>query len=280
MKVFHHNDLDGKGAAAIHYRYDVEARGVMTRYIEMEYSKPLPLDQVLQDEQVVFLDFHCGDDDQFVALKRRSGKITIIDHHKTFKERVDNNAALYEGVKIVYDAKLSGCEIAWDYYCPDIPMPRVVKLIGDRDCWRWEFGEETARFCAGMMIQKQDPTCAVWDALFLDDGIFIHEVINEGTICLSFRDNICADYTKLFGWETKFEGYKCFANGMYAFGSEGFGERFKQYDICLSYEYLGDKWIVGLYSETVDVSEIAVKYGGGGHKGAAGFNVDVLPFTK
>ena len=32
--------------------------------------------------------------------------------------------------------------------------------------------------------------------------------------------------------------------------------------------------------KTVDVSEIAKKYGGGGHKGAAGFNMDKLIFEE
>ena len=39
-------------------------------------------------------------------------------------------------------------------------------------------------------------------------------------------------------------------------------------------------WKYSMYSKTVDVSNIAKKYGGGGHKGAAGFNMDKLIFEK
>jgi nanoRNase/pAp phosphatase (c-di-AMP/oligoRNAs hydrolase) len=42
----------------------------------------------------------------------------------------------------------------------------------------------------------------------------------------------------------------------------------------------GEQYTVSLYSKTVDVSEIAKKYGGGGHKGAAGFQCKKLPFMK
>jgi len=35
-----------------------------------------------------------------------------------------------------------------------------------------------------------------------------------------------------------------------------------------------------MYSKTVDVSKIALKYGGGGHVGASGFQVKELPFKK
>ena len=40
-------------------------------------------------------------------------------------------------------------------------------------------------------------------------------------------------------------------------------------------------WRVSLYTifDHIDVSEIAKKYGGGGHKNAAGFVCDNLPFN-
>lgn len=39
-------------------------------------------------------------------------------------------------------------------------------------------------------------------------------------------------------------------------------------------------WTYSMYSKIVDVSNIAKKYGGGGHRGAAGFNLDKLIFEK
>ena len=42
----------------------------------------------------------------------------------------------------------------------------------------------------------------------------------------------------------------------------------------------GTQFTISLYSEVVDVSEIAKKYGGGGHKGASGFHCKQLPFSK
>jgi nanoRNase/pAp phosphatase (c-di-AMP/oligoRNAs hydrolase) len=35
-----------------------------------------------------------------------------------------------------------------------------------------------------------------------------------------------------------------------------------------------------MYSKVVDVSEIAKRYNGGGHKGASGFQSKELPFKK
>ena len=43
-----------------------------------------------------------------------------------------------------------------------------------------------------------------------------------------------------------------------------------------------DEYIVSLYTTQadLDVAEICKKHGGGGHKGAAGFTCNELPFKK
>ena len=68
--------------------------------------------------------------------------------------------------------------------------------------------------------------------------------------------------------------------GLYKFGGEAFGEKIKTYDICISFEFDGEKFLVSLYSEKIDVACIAEKYGGGGHKGAAGFVTKELPIKE
>jgi nanoRNase/pAp phosphatase (c-di-AMP/oligoRNAs hydrolase) len=62
-------------------------------------------------------------------------------------------------------------------------------------------------------------------------------------------------------------------------GSSAFGKRFKDYDACLSFYYDGKTWTVSMYSETIDCRPIAKKYGGGGHRGAVGWQIAALPFS-
>ena len=53
------------------------------------------------------------------------------------------------------------------------------------------------------------------------------------------------------------------------------------YDILMPFYYNMQtrKFTVSLYGKgDIDVSKIAVKYGGGGHYGAAGFQSETLPF--
>jgi hypothetical protein len=62
--------------------------------------------------------------------------------------------------------------------------------------------------------------------------------------------------------------------------SEAFGPgTLGQWDILVPYTHDGKQWIVSLYSDKMDVSEIAKRHGGGGHKGAAGFVCSELPFS-
>lgn len=51
-----------------------------------------------------------------------------------------------------------------------------------------------------------------------------------------------------------------------------------KYDAFIAFAFNGKEWIVSMYSASVDVSAICKKYGGGGHKGAAGFHAMKLPF--
>ena len=114
----------------------------------------------------------------------------------------------------------------------------------------------------------------------MDEDTDISKYLEQGRICIKYRDNVCSDYVKSYGFECEFENYKCFALGLYMFGSEAFGELMNKYDICISFEFTGKKWIISLYSKTVDVSLIAKMYGGGGHTGASGFVYKgVNPFT-
>ena len=46
------------------------------------------------------------------------------------------------------------------------------------------------------------------------------------------------------------------------------------------FAFNGTDWTYSLRSSTIDCSKIALKYGGGGHKGAAGFRSNQLLIKK
>ena len=55
-----------------------------------------------------------------------------------------------------------------------------------------------------------------------------------------------------------------------------FGEEYETHDMVCRFAYNGKGWTYSLYSSNpeIDCSEIAKQYGGGGHRGAAGFKLD------
>lgn len=296
MKIYYHNDLDGRAAGAIAYRALKDGVNESTiELIELDYKDRIEVEKIGLGEPIVIVDFSFKPEVMKRVLQKTT-HITWIDHHKTAFEY-----NYYRELKGLRDKNFSGCELAWKYFAPNSVIPRAVGLIGDRDKWAWKFGKHTANFNMGLKLYSHQPKDAIWDLLFpysatpfpvgeagYDTFRKVQKIEEEGKICVKFRNSFCEDYCNSYGFETEFEKYKCFALGIYMFGSEAFGDRMKTYDICLSYEYLGDKWIVGLYSENkdIDVGKIAQKYGkkygtsGGGHKSAAGFTAPQLPFKK
>lgn len=248
-------------------------------FIEMDYTDTFPLDKIHKNEKVVIVDFHIQDENVFKQLQELTKDIVLIDHHKTTVKELHDKPELFKDIRYVIQEGKSGCYLTWKHFCPDAKVPQAIELISDYDTWTYDYAA-TERFVYGMKLFAHQPWNDIWQVLLLNDHPKVNEIINMGLTCIRFRDNICSDYTSSYGWETTFEGYNCFANGIYMFGSLVFGDKMDEYDICLSYEYLGDKWIVGLYSKTIDVSEIAVRHGGGGHKFASGFTCNKLPFSK
>ena len=273
MRTYHHNDLDGRCAAAVVF----SVADKTMKFIELDYHNEVDIDAIKKNEKIIIVDFSFKPEVMEKILEKTKD-ITWIDHHKTADEYVYSQPI--EGLRITENKKFAACELTWMYYYQNFPLPEAVKLIGDRDKWAWNYGEKTLLFNLGMEIYPQDPTDANWGKLLHNDIALIDEISNAGKTCVRYRDAVCLDYRNAYGFEALFEGRKCYAQGLYMFGSEAFGDKINTYPICISFEFTGDKWIVGLYSTTIDVGEIAKKYGGGGHKGASGFVTQSLPFQK
>jgi len=97
--------------------------------------------------------------------------------------------------------------------------------------------------------------------------------------CVQFRNSLAKVACDEFGFEVEWEGYKCFVIYCAAMrSSDFFGDRLKQYEMCIMVIPHGNGVTIRLYSdETVDVSEVATKFNGGGHKGAGGFVMNRIP---
>ena len=286
MICFHHNDADGRASGAIVKKYvDENFPDIVQRYVEVDYgqfSEDDILSQITKDETVYVVDFHFSPEITLEMCKI-AGKIRVFDHHKTGAEIT---AQYPKEVECYCDpgSEFAGCELVWNYLFPTTKMPRAVELIADRDKWAWKYGDETAQFNEGLKLCDHQPRNMVWDVLLdVDLSGTLDDIVEDGKVCLKYRDCICKEYRNFWGFEAEIEGYKCYVMNLVYPGakSEMFAEKLDEYDVCVGIVFKNGTWKVSLRSNgKVDVSEIAKKFpGGGGHAGAAGMVVKELPFT-
>lgn len=270
MKCFHHNDLDGRCAAAI-----VRKAYPACEFIEMDYAKALDVNTIEPGEMVYIVDFSFKPDVMSALCARTQGRVVWIDHHKTILE---NLYAEFFSVPGVRSTSQAACVLTWEFLFPQVPVPYGVRLIGDKDAWSFT-DWRSDNFCIGIEAEDARPQSGFWALVFQSEAQFIVDSVERGGEIRRYREWFCERYCETNGFETEFEGHKAFAVGLYMFGSQAFGRRVEQYPLLIAFEFNGSKWVIGLYSKTLDVSEIAKKQGGGGHKGAAGFTAVELPFA-
>lgn len=264
---FHHNDPDGHASGAI-VKY---ALGDTVTLIESDYdSTPIPWDLVEQAEQIIVTDFSFSAEQMLRLADGR--ELVWIDHHKSAMEEFAEIAKDWAGIRDISEA---ACVLTWQYFFPQKPVPRAVVLIGDRDIWRWA-EKDTGAFGSSLFHQDhQAGNTNFWKPLLENDKTVLAKMITEGAwlreITLREVDKNMASRS----YAVEFEGYRTLAVNMRGTGDTGNYGRERGYDIV--YAYIdgmqgGELYTkVTLYSNKVDVSVIATRYGGGGHAGAAGF---------
>lgn len=313
MICIHHNDLDGRAAGFCVHAWTGIKNG-LGRFVEIDYKDKFPFDEIIPGEQVWIVDFSIKPS-EMLSLLKITKDVTWIDHHKTSLAAYENFPHKINGLRKDGEA---GCVLTWKYIhwfsdrvdpLPDdmwydrerelsvvMPVPRMLTLVGDRDVWTWKYGDETRFFFSGSQLHNTSPSSDFWwkcmeheieplplpntgNATARKRGEeFWKKLLSDGETIEKYKKQTDEEINKSLGYEAEFSGHRCWAINRGRVSSDRLGDRIKQYDILLSYVHDGNKFTVSLYSTTVDVSVIAKNHGGGGHKGAAGFVCEALPF--
>ena len=298
MKCFYHNDADGKCAGFwVANSAVMENLETPIEFVEMSYEKPFPMNAINPNERVYIVDYSISPD-EMRKLLQITEDVTWIDHHKTAIEKYDGFEYDIRGVR--YDG-IAGCMLTYCYLnCMtyggignilpfDISMtkdaPVFTKLIADWDVWKFDYGDDTRKFITAFNSYDFRPESKEWDKFFYtgfcNDSTFETELLKEGAAMIKYRDGWAKSYLERFGFETEFEGLKCFAVNLGNCNSEYFKSLPEgKYDAFMPFAFNGEKWTVSMYSTTHDISDICKKHGGGGHAKAAGFTCVELPFKK
>jgi len=275
---YHGNCTDGWAAAYVaHLKYP-EAK-----LVPAFYSTEPPYEDV-EGKDVLMVDFSWKGRDVNIKLNLLSKSLHIFEHHKTAAE------TLKDLEFVVYDVNRSGAGLAWDYlfgkdkyfsgvdklhtdesiYFPWLARPWWVDYVEDYDIWTKKLPaiEEVSAF-----LHSTPKTIGAWDDI---DKIDLSEAEILGTGAWQ-QIRYQTDALVALANEGSAWGYTLgIVNGPFFTTTEVGHELAKVYDIGIVWSVRKDgKIAFGLRSVGgVDVSKIAQKFGGGGHKNSAGFEMD------
>jgi oligoribonuclease NrnB/cAMP/cGMP phosphodiesterase (DHH superfamily) len=273
----YHNDPDGQCSGAIVRR----ALGPEMTLFSLEIGDPLPWDALDAADLVVIVDYSLPLED--MERIRAHARLIWVDHHVTALDRLGDAMSDVPGKRSVEEA---GCVLTWMTFFPEQPVPKAVVFIGDRDIWRHAH-PETRPFGEGFYQLDADPANDdLWNRLLDDDENLVSRLIADGEILYAARLHEIHQAIEGYGFEVQFEGHRTMAINDRGTGDMGEAIRQSGYEIAYCYvETVRSnrrQTFVTLYSAEVDVSVIARKYGGGGHRGAAGFAFERpgMPFPE
>ena len=210
---------------------------------------------------------------------------------------------------VIFDLEKSGARLAWEHFQPALPVPLMLLHIEDQDLWRFAL-PGTRAFCRGLRLQPFDFT--IWHALVSQtpttDAPRYREMLAHGTaIEIYFQretEGLAESHLRMpaqlrgdpvdalqamrhrqpvitegdLAWLTV-RGIAVNANALFA--SE-LGNLLAEQSgtFGLIWQLSGDGEIkASLRSKgDFDVAAIAARYGGGGHRNAAGFRMAPAPF--
>lgn len=262
--IYHGNCADGFTAAwvvrlALGKDSDIE-------YYPGFYQTPPP---DVTDKIVYMVDFSYKKPVMEEMLKQAK-KIIHIDHH----------VSAIEDLVDVTDPKLekfyspentaSGAMLCWQYFFPTVEVPEFINHIDDRD--RWQFKLHGTREIQANVF-SYDYTFENWDKLVTQD---LEEQIREGTAIERKHFKDIRELMNVVVRRMNISGYNVpVANIPYQLGSDMCHALAKNEPFAAYYYDKPDRREFGLRSSPVgiDVSKIAVTFGGGGHYHASGFSV-------
>lgn len=313
--VFHSADFDGLfcreiarkflGDLAEYIGWDFADKPLAVPDCEILYVLDLPLDKPFG--------FTWEKDVQDTRFFK--GNVVWIDHHKSSIEthpasipgyRIDGVAAC----RLAWYWFASGrafSEPNMERYFDPLPgkkefidrkisEPYAVQLAGEYDIWDHR-NPDAMPFQFGLRSVKAEELD--WKKL-LDTSLheeistmhppqtselYAEELLKVGRAIYDYQRRTDAEVCKAVSFLIEFDGLKFLAMNTTARNSQAFAAKDVPetgHDALMKFNFTGEKWDVSMYHAKhrtdLDLSVIATKYGGGGHKGACGFRISKMPF--
>jgi oligoribonuclease NrnB/cAMP/cGMP phosphodiesterase (DHH superfamily) len=273
--IYYHNaDNDGKTSGAIVYNSVKNTDKTLLKGVDYhEYNFEKEYNSWKKDDKVYLVDFSFQKEGEMQkAYEKLKSNFIFIDHHKTAIEQIKDLPI--EGLRRV---GIAACRLCWEYFYPNIEEPEAVKLIGMYDVW--DLNKKVEVFQLGISILDLSPDSENWKTIFKSDKSFIKKICEDGELIQKHVNIQNSNIAKKSKFEVEIDGYKAICINAIKTGSKIFDSVFddSKHDIMIAYGKLSkySLWSISFYSKSddIDVSVIAKKYGGGGHKNASGCEV-------
>jgi len=269
-----------------------------TTYRAVQYGQDPPL-ELIEDRDVYILDFSYKRT-KMVPIIELANSLVCLDHHRSAE------AELADLPGCEFDMDRSGCRMTWDYFgrrravrwSPDEKefykrLDQIVDYVQDRDLWKFELPNSRMVNAA---IRSYELDFAIWD-MMTDRGYLL---LSEQGFSILRNEQRQVELILRNARQVTLGGHLVWAVNTPILQSECAGELAERpislvqvtdgngNKVKTGVDLDGDplfgiawfqrddgKIVVNLRSRgDFDVSELAQRFGGGGHKGAAGFEVE------
>ena len=310
--IYHSIDLDGWMSAAIVKHWFTTVQSVyknveVLNFIGYNHGQPIP--DLSEYNQIIMCDISFSKEEMLKLYERLNSNFIWIDHHiSAIKDNVLFNLEKGGNYHIDYygirDIEFAACELTWQYFFPNEPMPEIVRLLGRYDCFGHKGTDEEQRVLEFQYGARQCISDYEEAYRYIKQEIRyntpiegcereenpIYKILNSGKsiylyLCTEakqtykngfeinfYEDNIISDNGSI---DTIYRKFICINKERFNPINFGIDYHAEGYDgaACFHYDGVAKLWRFSLYNDNglVDCSQIAKQFGGGGHKGAAGF---------
>jgi len=273
MKLYYHDPcMDGFTAAWVFHCVEEYNEA---EFFPLTHTTKFDLPgKIERGETVTFVDI-TPPAEVITSLLERDVRVYVYDHHVS-EEKLLESFDSHENFHYVYDVTHSGAGIAWKTWHVS-PTPDLVAFVQDRDLWKWEL-PGTREYMDGLYLE--DRTFERWDELVASPHsterlLTIGTAVGKGT--KRYIESMLP-HAIITGTS---QGKVAVINAPYLHVSDVLnrllteGVRGEKVVAAVSWSLQEDGVSCSIRGDIektgVDVSVIAKKYGGGGHKNAAGF---------
>ena len=256
--IYHADCTDGFGSAYSAWKL----LGNRAEYYACKHGSEPP---DVRGKNVVILDFSFNNTTTKQMIED-ANELLVIDHHKSAV------VELHDISNTIFDMNKSGATLSWEFFHPGKEAPKFIQYITDRDLWRWELPYSKEFSAAFDMVPHDFEEFEKFE----DDSVF-DDAVKRGSYILAYSKTVVKKVCDKAA-ARKIEGKEVLVVNSSHWMSEIGARLAPDCDFALIWYYDHNDKIIKVslraFHDKIDVSEVSKKYGGGGHKKAAGF---VLP---